>query len=62
LDNPVVFRDEIAKGFEANKVCQVLHALGWLQPKAPGRWQHQLKGKGRYYILIGIEPPGEEDA
>ena len=59
---PAVFRDEIAKGFEANKACQVLHAIGWLQPKAPGRWQHQLKGKGRYYILIGIEPPGEEDA
>ena len=59
---PAVFRDEIAKGFEANKACQVLHALGWLQQKAPGRWQHQLKGKGRYYVLIGIEPPGEEDA
>ena len=59
---PAVFRDEIARGYEANKVCQVLHAIGWLQPKAPGRWQHQLKGKGRYYILIGIEPPGEEDA
>ena len=53
---PAVFRDEIARGYEANKVCQVLHAIGWLQPKAPGRWQHQLKGKGRYYILIGIEP------
>ncbi|WP_298079959.1 DUF927 domain-containing protein [uncultured Cardiobacterium sp.] len=59
---PAVFRDEIARGYEANKVCQVLHAIGWLQPKAPGRWQHQLKGKGRYYVLIGIEPPGEEDA
>ena len=59
---PAVFRGEIARGYEANKACQVLHAIGWLQPKAPGRWQHQLKGKGRYYILIGIEPPGEEDA
>ena len=59
---PAVFRDEIAKGFEANKVCQVLHAIGWLQRDKDNRWQHKLKGKGRYYVIIGIEPPGEEDA
>ena len=59
---PAVFRDEIARGYEANKVCQVLHAIGWLQRDKDNRWQHKLKGKGRYYVLIGIEPPGEEDA
>ena len=59
---PAVFRDEIARGYEANKACQVLHAIGWLQRDKDNRWQHKLKGKGRYYVLIGIEPPGEEDA
>jgi len=59
---PAVFRGEIARGYEANKACQVLHAIGWLQRDKDNRWQHKLKGKGRYYILIGIEPPGEEDA
>ena len=43
---PAVFRDEIARGYEANKVCQVLHAIGWLHPKPRGVGNTSSKARG----------------
>lgn len=59
---PAVFVSEICKGFDKDKVCQVLHSADWLKRYSSGtatRWQHQLKGKGRFYLLIDAVPPSE---
>lgn len=58
---PSVFRDEICKGFDIAKGCEVLHEARWLQKNKADRWQFQLKGKGRFYLLIGAIPPSEEE-
>lgn len=59
---PAVFVSEICKGFDKDKVCQVLHDADWLKrysSKSVTRWQHQLKGKGWFYLLIDAVPPSE---
>ncbi|WP_373700075.1 DUF927 domain-containing protein [Neisseria dentiae] len=57
---PAVFSDEICKDFDKAKVCDVLHNAQWLQyNKAGCRWQHQLKGKGRFFLICGTLPPHE---
>ena len=46
------------------KVCEVLHAVGWLLKAENGRWQHQRKRNGtksRYYVLINEAPPETEE-
>ena len=61
---PAVFISEICKGFDKDKVCQVLHRADWLKRYSSGtatRWQHQLKGKGRFYLLIDSLPPSERE-
>lgn len=56
---PDVFSNEIAKGFDTAKVCEVLHAANeWLQ-KPNGRWQKQKRINGelqRFYVLVGTVP------
>ena len=57
---PAVFVEEICKDFDKGKVCDVLHAAKWLQYNQAGnRWQHQLKGKGRFFLIYGVLPPEE---
>lgn len=57
---PAVFVEEICKDFDKSKVCDVLHAAKWLQYNKTGnRWQHQLKGKGRFFLIYGVLPPDE---
>jgi len=57
---PAVFVEEICKDFDKSKVCDVLHAAKWLQYNQAGnRWQHQLKGKGRFFLIYGVLPPEE---
>lgn len=59
---PDVFTAEICKGFDKGKVASVLSDTGWLQPYATpsgNRWTRQLKGKGRFYVLMGALPPSE---
>ena len=44
----------------AARLCDVLHAAKWLQYNQAGnRWQHQLKGKGRFFLIYGVLPPEE---
>lgn len=56
---PEVFSNEIAKGFDTAKACEVLHATNeWLQ-KTNGRWQKQKRINGelqRFYVLVGTVP------
>ncbi|WP_051940740.1 DUF927 domain-containing protein [Stenoxybacter acetivorans] len=63
---PAVFRDEIAKGFDLNKVCEVLHQANWLRQSEYGRWQIQKRinnERQRFYLLIGsFCDPESEDA
>lgn len=64
---PAIFREYFCKGFDEEKVKDVLHGLGWLAKDTGDRWQFQLYGKdpktgkrkrlGRFYKLIGIAPP-----
>lgn len=59
---PAVFVEEICRDFDKGKVCAVLHAASWLKYNAKGnRWQHQIKGKGRFYLICGVLPPSEMD-
>ena len=54
---PAVFEAEICQSFEPPKVCTVLHEIGWLlKPNGKG-WKQKKYGKGRFYVLEGIEPP-----
>ncbi|OSI14973.1 DUF927 domain-containing protein [Neisseria dumasiana] len=60
---PAVFESEISKGFEPSKACNVLHAIQWLKRnETAGRWKFQRSGGGRFYVLVGIEPPNQEEA
>lgn len=55
---PPVFSEEIMAGADINKACQVLHGIGWLQRnETDNRYTFKKYGKGRFYVLIGIEPP-----
>lgn len=61
---PKVFENEICQGFDIAKVCAVLHGIEWLRPSMEGnrrRWKHKRYGKGRYYVLVGIEPPEQSE-
>lgn len=57
---PVVFEDEVCKGYSPRKVCEVLHDRQWLKKADNGRWKHQRKrngGASRFYVLMGEAPP-----
>lgn len=54
---PAVFESEICDGRPTGQACLVLHELGWLKRANGDRWQHQRKNKGRFYVLVGVEPP-----
>ena len=57
---PVVFEDEVCKGYSQRKVCEVLHNRRWLKKADNGRWQHQRKRNNlasRFYVLAGEAPP-----
>lgn len=53
---PNVFEDEILHGKDIQKGCTVLHDIGWLK-RDNERWKIKRFNKGRFYVLIGIEPP-----
>lgn len=55
---PPVFEAEICQSFETAKTCTVLHGIGWLK-KPPSNWRFQKYGAGRFFVLIGAEPPNE---
>lgn len=60
--NSGVFKNEIAKGFEVRKVCEVLHRIGWLlYNEAQDRWQFRKRGEGWYYVFKGAAPPDDAD-
>lgn len=57
---PVVFEDEVCKGYSPRKVCEVLHTRKWAKKTNNDRWQHQRKRNGvasRFYVLMGEAPP-----
>ncbi len=57
---PVVFENEVCKGYSPRKVCEVLHNHEWLKKAENGRWQHQRKKNGvasRFYVLMEEAPP-----
>jgi putative prophage primase len=57
---PVVFENEVCKGYSPRKVCEVLHDHEWLKKADNGRWQHQRKKNGvasRFYVLMEKAPP-----
>ncbi|ASP16879.1 hypothetical protein HMPREF9120_00588 [Neisseria sp. oral taxon 020 str. F0370] len=59
---PFVFEEEIMQGADKEKACTVLHGIGWLaKPQDGRRWKFQKRGKGRFYVLIGAEPPDSDD-
>lgn len=62
---PAVFKSELCKIFDEEKVKQVLFDLDWLSKRAEKRWQWQLYGKdhkgkqrylGYFYKFIGSSP------
>lgn len=57
---PSVFRDEVLANRDLHKGCKVLNTIGWLKKGDKGWQAGQIKGKGRFYILIGAEPPETE--
>ncbi|MFC3874427.1 hypothetical protein [Neisseria musculi] len=58
---PAVFENEISKSFETNKTCNVLFGIKWLKRDGKdSRWQFKRYGKGRFYVLVGIEPPSQD--
>lgn len=55
---PAVFENEVLRNADKNQSCLVLHGIGWLQkPKNGKGWKQQRFQKGRYYVLLGLEPP-----
>ena len=57
---PVVFENEVCKGYSPRKVCEVLHNHEWLKKAENGRWKHQRKRNGvasRFYVLMEEAPP-----
>ncbi|MDO5357489.1 MAG: DUF927 domain-containing protein [Conchiformibius sp.] len=57
---PSVFRDEVLANRDLHKSCKVLNTIGWLKKGDKGWQAGQIKGKGRFYILMGAEPPETE--
>ena len=58
---PAVFESEICQSFEPQKVCTVLHEIGWLVKPSGKGWKQKKYGKGRFFVLEGIEPPETDD-
>ena len=58
---PAVFEAEICQSFEPQKVCTVLHEIGWLVKPSGKGWKQKKYGKGRFFVLEGIEPPETDD-
>ncbi|WP_232203071.1 hypothetical protein [Neisseria shayeganii] len=58
---PAVFEMEICQGKDKEKVCRVLHGIGWLKRYNDKRFPFQRKGKGRFYVFDGAEPPDDDD-
>lgn len=59
---PAVFEGEIIQSTDTEKACGVLHGIGWLaKPEGGRRWKFQKRGKGRFYVLLGAEPPEADD-
>lgn len=58
---PAVFEGEIIQSTDTEKACGVLHGIGWLAKPEGGRWKFQKRGKGRFYVMLGAEPPQDED-
>ena len=54
---PAVFEGEILQGKDTKKACTVLHGIGWLSKSSGNRWRFKKFGKGRFYVLLGAEPP-----
>lgn len=55
---PSVFESEVLRHTDTQNGCLVLHRVGWLQkPKSGKGWKQQRYLKGRFYVLIGVEPP-----
>lgn len=67
---PKIFMEQVVKGFDEEKVKEVLYKAGWLQKGADNRWIVQLYGiqqpgqkrkrLGYFYLFRGIQPPGKE--
>lgn len=58
---PAVFEMEICQGKDKEKVCRVLHGIGWLKRYSDNRFRFQRYGKGRFYVFDGAEPPDDND-
>lgn len=66
-----VFKSEFCKGFDENKVKEVLYQLGWLEKDSDTRWQKQLYGQdyrtqtrkrlGRLYCFNSLSPYDKDD-
>lgn len=55
---PSVFESEVLRHTDTQNGYLVLHGVGWLQkPKSGKGWKQQRYLKGRFYVLIGVEPP-----
>ena len=52
---PAVFEQEIFQGIDVQKACRVLCDLGWLIKPDERSWKHKKFGKGRFYVLKGME-------
>ena len=59
---PFVFEDEIMQGADTEKACGVLHGIGWMLKPQDGRWRFKKYGKGRFYVMLGAEPPETDDS
>ncbi|MDO4777044.1 MAG: hypothetical protein Q4A06_06255 [Cardiobacteriaceae bacterium] len=63
---PPVFVDEICKGFDKRKVCEVLHGIQWLKRDEKDKgWQVKRRlgeRQVRFYVLVGIAPPEPPDS
>lgn len=58
---PSVFTSEVLRHSDIQHGCFVLHKIGWLQkPKSGKGWKQLRFQKGRYYVLLGMEPPNLE--
>ncbi|QEY23814.1 DUF927 domain-containing protein [Neisseria animalis] len=57
---PPVFESEVINNADTAKACTVLHGIGWLMRGKDNRWKHKKRGKGRFYVLVGVEPPEDD--
>lgn len=55
---PPVFENEVLRHSDIQQACLVLHSIGWLlKPKSGKGWKQQRYEKGRFYVLLGLQPP-----